>query len=83
MTVDVREAKTKLSKLIEAAQNGEEVIIAQDGRAVVRLVAIPQARIPGGGAGSFEIMHDFFEMPDDFMEFFGGNDLKPHSKLEQ
>lgn len=32
------------------------------------------ARVPGGGEGTFEIMPDFFEMPDDFMEFFGGRE---------
>ena len=31
------------------------------------------ARVPGGGEGTFVLMPDFFEMPDDFMEFFGGN----------
>ena len=30
------------------------------------------ARVPGCGVGTFEIMPDFFRMPDDFMEFFGG-----------
>ena len=83
MTVNVHEAKTNLSKLIKAVENGEEVIIARDGKAVVQLVPAKRARVPGGSEGMFEIMPDFFEMPDDFMEFFGGNDLKPHSKLEQ
>lgn len=76
MTVNVHEAKTNLSKLIKAVENGEEVIIARDGKAVVQLVPVKQPRVPGGSEGMFEIMPDFFEMPDDFMEFFGGNDLR-------
>ena len=74
MIVNVHEAKTNLSKLIKAVENGEEVIIARDGKAVVQLVPAKRVRVPGRGKGTFEMMPDFFEMPDDFMEFFGGND---------
>ncbi|MEA1650949.1 type II toxin-antitoxin system prevent-host-death family antitoxin [Nitrospirillum sp. BR 11164] len=38
--VTIHAAKTHLSKLIEAALNGEEVIIAKDGKPVVRLIPI-------------------------------------------
>ena len=37
---NVHEAKSQLSKLIERAESGEEVVIARNGRPVVRLVAI-------------------------------------------
>lgn len=43
MQVTVRDAKTQLSKLIEAAQAGEEVVIARGAVPVARLVAIPPA----------------------------------------
>ena len=36
-TVNIFEAKTQLSKLIELAENGEEVVIARAGKPVVRL----------------------------------------------
>ena len=42
MQINVHTAKTQLSKLIDAALAGEEVIIAKGSRPVVRLVAIPQ-----------------------------------------
>lgn len=42
MQINVHTAKTQLSKLIDAALAGEEVIIAKGARPVVRLVAIPQ-----------------------------------------
>jgi prevent-host-death family protein len=44
MQVTVHKAKTNLSKLIEAAMAGEEVIIAKGKRPVVRLTPIPQAK---------------------------------------
>ncbi|WP_299476515.1 type II toxin-antitoxin system Phd/YefM family antitoxin [Cypionkella sp.] len=44
MQVNVHEAKTQLSKLIEAALRGEEVIIARDGKPAVRIEPLPQAK---------------------------------------
>lgn len=38
--MNIAEAKAKLSELLEAAQNGQEVIIARSGRAIARLTAI-------------------------------------------
>ena len=40
MQVNVHEAKTQLSKLIEAALRGEEVVIARDHKPAVRLVPV-------------------------------------------
>ena len=42
MQVNVHQAKTQLSKLIEAALRGEEVVIARGDVPVVRLEAVPQ-----------------------------------------
>jgi prevent-host-death family protein len=44
-TVNMHEAKTQLSKLVEAALAGEDVVIAKAGKAVVRLVPVPE-RLP-------------------------------------
>ena len=38
--VNVHEAKTNLSKLLEKAMNGEEVVIAKAGKPMVRLVPV-------------------------------------------
>ncbi len=46
MQFNVHTAKTQLSKLIEHALAGEEVIIARGDKPVVRLVAIEQTRKP-------------------------------------
>jgi antitoxin (DNA-binding transcriptional repressor) of toxin-antitoxin stability system len=41
--VNIGEAKTRLSQLIAAALRGEEVVVDNDGRPQVRLVAVPEA----------------------------------------
>ena len=46
MQVNVLEARNRLSQLIKAAQAGEEVVIANRGEPVVRLVAAMSAREP-------------------------------------
>ena len=56
-TFTIHAAKTNLSKLIDAALSGEEVVIAKGSRPVVRLVAIPQGKfkigiLKGKGLGS-------------------------------
>jgi prevent-host-death family protein len=40
MKVNMLEAKTQLSKLVELALNGEEIVIARDGEPAVRLVPV-------------------------------------------
>lgn len=44
MEVNIHEAKTKLSRLIEQALSGEEVTIAKAGHPVVRLVPVQTAK---------------------------------------
>jgi prevent-host-death family protein len=48
--VNILEAKNQLSKLIKAAQAGEEVIIANRGAAVARLVAVNAPDVPERGS---------------------------------
>ncbi|WP_291277730.1 type II toxin-antitoxin system Phd/YefM family antitoxin [Galactobacter sp.] len=64
--VNVYEAKTQLSKLIERAENGEDIVIARAGKPVVRLVKWLEQpeRVPGAWRGKVHIHHDF----DDFTE---------------
>ena len=44
LQVNIHEAKTHLSKLIQEALNGKEVIIAKGNKPVVRLEVLPEAR---------------------------------------
>lgn len=70
--VNVAEAKAKLARLIDAALQGEEVIIARRNRPVVRLVALRNPKSPiGFGAlrGSVRISPDFEQPLDDFAAY--------------
>ncbi|MBY0504360.1 MAG: type II toxin-antitoxin system prevent-host-death family antitoxin [Bryobacteraceae bacterium] len=60
----IHEAKTQLSRLIERAERGEEVVIARGKTPVVRLVPVgpaPKERKPGLFAGQFTVTDAFFE----------------------
>ena len=60
----IHEAKTNLSRLIEQAERGEEVVIARGKNAVVRLVPIgkPSGKRPIGLLkGKYKIAPDFFD----------------------
>jgi prevent-host-death family protein len=75
-TVNVHEAKTQLSRLLEAVEAGEEVVIARAGRPVARLVgmapAAPRRRL-GLLAGRFTVPDDFdAPLPDDMQALFEG-----------
>jgi prevent-host-death family protein len=62
--VTVHEAKTNLSKLIEQACRGEEVIIARGATPVVRLVPVGKVRgrrEPGVLRGKLRVDREFFE----------------------
>lgn len=70
---NLHEAKTNLSKLVELAIQGEEVIICKAGTPVARLVAIndnKKKRLPGDWAGKIKIKEDFDDLPNDFMKYF-------------
>jgi prevent-host-death family protein len=61
-SVNIHEAKTHLSRLVERVEAGEEVIIARAGRPVARLIpfrAHRQPRVPGLWAGRVTIGPDF------------------------
>jgi len=61
-TVNVANAKSQLSRLLDAAVAGEEVIISKRGKPVVRLVPIDLGpRQPGALAGKIKLDHGFFD----------------------
>jgi prevent-host-death family protein len=60
--VNIHQAKTHLSRLIERVEAGEEVVIARAGRPVARLVpfrARTSPRVPGLWRGQVRISQDF------------------------
>jgi len=73
--VNIHEAKTHLSRLIQEALDGIEVIIARDNKPLVRLEVLPEAhpeRRIGGAKGILLSMAPDFDAPlDDFAEYMG------------
>ena len=62
MKVNVQEAKAQLSRLLDAALAGEDVVIAKAGKPVVRLTPIVvSVRNPGAAAGKARLTDPFFE----------------------
>ncbi len=73
--VNIRHAKTHLSRLLRAVQAGEEIVIARRGQPVARLVALTPpkpTRKPGGLKGRVRISVDFdAPPPTDLAAVFG------------
>ncbi len=72
--VNIHEAKTHLSRLVEEAAGGEEIIIAKAGRPVARIVALPaeKPRKLGLLKGKFKIPDDFdAPLTDEVLRDFG------------
>jgi prevent-host-death family protein len=74
--VNVHAAKTNLSRLLDAAAAGEEVIIARAGKPVAKLVPIDQSLPPrplGLLDGKIHVPDDFDDpLPDDILDAFEG-----------
>ena len=71
MQVTVHQAKTQLSKLLEAVERGEEVIIARDKTPVAQLVPIRKKQFKLG------ILKDQLKGPvPDFLEPMSEEDLR-------
>lgn len=70
--VNIHEAKTQLSKLLEQVQAGEDVVIAKAGAPIVRLVPYvpPKRKIapPGAMEGEGWIADDFDEPIDELFD---------------
>ena len=77
-SINMHEAKTRLSQLVARAQQGESFIIAKAGKPLVRVTAIDspepsQQRRIGFLAGQLKIPDDFDRMgEDDIVTLFGG-----------
>lgn len=74
--LNLYEAKTQLSQLVDAAARGEPVIIAKAGRPMAKLVPYEEARrITFGTMPDIEIADDFdMPLPDDILDAFEGRD---------
>jgi prevent-host-death family protein len=81
MEVNIHEAKTHLSRLLQRVADGEEVTIARAGKPVARLVAVEpktEVRPLGFAQGQIWIADDFdAPLPDDLLKAFYGGELPP------
>ncbi len=74
-TVNIHQAKTNLSKLVDAVMHGEEIIIVKAGKPVAKLVpiAVKPKRKPGALKGKIKISKDFnAPLPGDILDQFEG-----------
>lgn len=69
--INIHEAKTQMSKLVERAQGGEEIIIAKAGKPVARIVPLEKVKRKLG------LLDGKIKIPDDF------NDALPDEILAQ
>jgi antitoxin (DNA-binding transcriptional repressor) of toxin-antitoxin stability system len=60
--VNIYEAKTRLSQLVEEAASGRDVVIARAGRPVARLTRLPRT----GGKRRLGVLDGRFRIPEDF-----------------
>ncbi|MBK8118472.1 MAG: type II toxin-antitoxin system Phd/YefM family antitoxin [Sulfuritalea sp.] len=77
--VNIHDAKTRLSKLLEQVQSGEDVVIARAGTPIARLIPYAALRReiapPGGMQGEIWIADDFDAPIDDLFDV-----LKPEAR---
>jgi prevent-host-death family protein len=75
--VNLYEAKTQLSSLVERVAKGEEFVIAKAGKPMAKLVALPvepkQVRKPGQNLLGITYIADDFDapLPEDVLQDFG------------
>lgn len=75
MLVNVHEAKTHLSKLLERVRRGERIVIGKAGKPVALLVPYVEAegaRRPGAWKGKVRIGRDFDELGEELVRAFAG-----------
>ena len=74
--VNMHEAKTHLSRLVERVKAGEEITVSRAGKPVARLVAVRPvtgSRTPGALRGRIRIADDFdAPLPDEIAAGFAG-----------
>jgi prevent-host-death family protein len=72
---NIHEAKTTLSKLIDRASRGEEIVIGKAGKPIAKLVPFQKpvkTRVPGPWKGKVTIADDFDELPAGLAKTFRG-----------
>jgi prevent-host-death family protein len=74
--VNIHEAKTHLSRLVEKAAKGEAFIIAKAGKPMVKVVPLEEAEQSKPAPQRFGFMKGRIKVPDDFDRMFEDEILK-------
>ena len=84
MQVNIHEAKTHLSRLIQRAEAGEEIVIAKAGKPLVRLAPCKDQahplRKPGSMKGLIKILPGFDEMDKEIEDLFYEGEIEPPAR---
>ncbi|HET9201470.1 MAG TPA: type II toxin-antitoxin system Phd/YefM family antitoxin [Dehalococcoidia bacterium] len=75
MIVNIHDAKTHFSRLVERVSSGEEVVIGKAGKPVAKLVPYTtptEKRVPGAWRGRVRIAADFDDLPAEMAAAFRG-----------
>jgi len=70
--IDLKQAQARLKELVDKATRGEEVVLAEGGRVVAKIVPVPPSvarRRFGSARGLIRIHEDFDSPVDDFGEY--------------
>jgi prevent-host-death family protein len=71
-TVNIHEAKTHLSRFVDQAAAGEEILIARAGKPIARLVPLEtdndKPRVLGLGKGRFNLPENFSQLHQDLIQ---------------
>jgi prevent-host-death family protein len=79
-SVNMHEAKTHLSKLVERVEGGEEIVISRAGEPAAKLVPVSRKLGPrklGGWEGKVWLSPDFFEFDKEIEQMFEEGEIIP------
>ena len=86
-SINVYEAKTQLSRLLERVEAGEEIVIARAGTPVARLVPLEKRpkRVPGMWVGRWELGQDWdsAEVNEQIAAEFEASEIFPPSTTDE
>jgi antitoxin (DNA-binding transcriptional repressor) of toxin-antitoxin stability system len=80
--VNIHEAKTRLSELLEQVQNGEEIIIAKAGKPIAKLGKLEKKpRQPGFLPAKYRIGQEFFDADSEIAALFEASKMFPDGEV--
>ena len=78
--VNIHEAKTRLSELLERVQNGEHVTIAKAGKPIAELNKISKVKRQPGFLKGFHVPDDFDAPDEELIKLFEDGPIFPETK---